>query len=219
MGYAPRTDPAEFLAVARLAAAAGAPTYTHVRELVEADPTTPDRRIQRRSRSPPPRPARRCTTATSTAPRGGTSTGCWNARRRAPPGSRVTVEAYPVRCGQHRDRRVLPRAGTLAAWGLPPVEHRRRRHRRAGRRRAAGCVNCAATTRATECIVEFLDESDPGDRAMLHASARLPGLDRRERRHAAGVAGRDPRHLPSGRCRRAARRTRAPRGRSRARCG
>ncbi len=41
MGYAPRSDPAEYLAVARLAAAAGAPTFTHVRELIEADPTTP----------------------------------------------------------------------------------------------------------------------------------------------------------------------------------
>ncbi|MDF7111671.1 hypothetical protein NLR26_25015, partial [Escherichia coli] len=41
LGYAPRLDPAEYLAVARLAAAANRPTYTHVRELVEADPTTP----------------------------------------------------------------------------------------------------------------------------------------------------------------------------------
>ena len=41
MGYAPRTDPEEYLAVARLAAEANAPTYTHVRELVESDPTTP----------------------------------------------------------------------------------------------------------------------------------------------------------------------------------
>src|SRR5687768_8760438 len=36
MGYAPRTDPAEYLAVAALAAEAGAPTFTHVRELIEA---------------------------------------------------------------------------------------------------------------------------------------------------------------------------------------
>ncbi|MEU5701597.1 amidohydrolase family protein [Streptomyces aurantiacus] len=40
-GYAPRSDPAEYLAVARLAGATGAPTFTHVRELVEADPSTP----------------------------------------------------------------------------------------------------------------------------------------------------------------------------------
>ncbi|MGH3447684.1 MAG: hypothetical protein ACRDQA_20025 [Nocardioidaceae bacterium] len=41
MGYAPQTDPGEFLAVARLAASANLPTYTHVRELVQADPQTP----------------------------------------------------------------------------------------------------------------------------------------------------------------------------------
>ncbi|HYJ68533.1 MAG TPA: amidohydrolase family protein [Nocardioidaceae bacterium] len=41
MGYAPRTEPAEFLALARLAATAGVPAYTHVRELAEVDPTTP----------------------------------------------------------------------------------------------------------------------------------------------------------------------------------
>ena len=41
MGYAPRSDPAEFLDVARLAARSGTATFTHVREIVEADPTTP----------------------------------------------------------------------------------------------------------------------------------------------------------------------------------
>jgi N-acyl-D-aspartate/D-glutamate deacylase len=41
MGYAPQTDPAEFLEVARVAARAGAPTFTHVRELSEINPATP----------------------------------------------------------------------------------------------------------------------------------------------------------------------------------
>jgi len=41
LGYAPDTEPAEFLALARLAKEAGAPTYTHVRELVEVNPDTP----------------------------------------------------------------------------------------------------------------------------------------------------------------------------------
>ena len=40
LGYAPRSDPAEFVRVAALAAEAGVPTYTHVREIVESDPTT-----------------------------------------------------------------------------------------------------------------------------------------------------------------------------------
>lgn len=38
LGYAPATDPDEYLSVARLAAAAGVPTFTHARPLIEQDP-------------------------------------------------------------------------------------------------------------------------------------------------------------------------------------
>lgn len=38
LGYAPATDPAEYVAVARLAATAGVPVFTHARPLVEQDP-------------------------------------------------------------------------------------------------------------------------------------------------------------------------------------
>jgi cytosine/adenosine deaminase-related metal-dependent hydrolase len=41
VGYAPGTDPAEYLAVAGLAARHGVPTYTHARDLVEMDPHVP----------------------------------------------------------------------------------------------------------------------------------------------------------------------------------
>jgi hypothetical protein len=41
VGYAPRSDVEEYLAVARTAAGAGTPTYTHARDLVEVDPQTP----------------------------------------------------------------------------------------------------------------------------------------------------------------------------------
>ncbi|WP_239154487.1 amidohydrolase family protein [Amycolatopsis sp. FDAARGOS 1241] len=40
-GYAPHLDPAEFVAVAELAAEAGRPVFTHARPLVEADPDVP----------------------------------------------------------------------------------------------------------------------------------------------------------------------------------
>ncbi|HTX00767.1 MAG TPA: amidohydrolase family protein, partial [Acidimicrobiales bacterium] len=40
-GYAPRVDPGEYLAIARLAAEVGCPTYTHARDLVEIDAETP----------------------------------------------------------------------------------------------------------------------------------------------------------------------------------
>lgn len=38
LGYAPQTDPEEYVALARLAAAAGVPVFTHARPLVEQDP-------------------------------------------------------------------------------------------------------------------------------------------------------------------------------------
>jgi len=38
LGYAPATDPAEYVALARLAASHGVPTFTHARPLVEQDP-------------------------------------------------------------------------------------------------------------------------------------------------------------------------------------
>jgi len=40
VGYAPGADPDEYLRVARLAAAAGVPTFTHARDLVEVVPAT-----------------------------------------------------------------------------------------------------------------------------------------------------------------------------------
>ncbi|WP_430333209.1 amidohydrolase family protein [Rhodococcus sp. ACT016] len=40
LGYAPNTDPREYLAVADLAARAGVSTFTHARALIDADPTT-----------------------------------------------------------------------------------------------------------------------------------------------------------------------------------
>jgi N-acyl-D-aspartate/D-glutamate deacylase len=39
LGYAPATDPAEYVQVARIAAGAGVPTFTHARPLVEQDPS------------------------------------------------------------------------------------------------------------------------------------------------------------------------------------
>ncbi len=40
MGYAPGVDPDEYLAIARLAADVGAPTFTHCRDLIEMSPET-----------------------------------------------------------------------------------------------------------------------------------------------------------------------------------
>ena len=98
LGYAPRTDPGEYLAVARLASAAGAPTFTHVRDLIEIDPSTPvDGSSEVAIAAAETGAAMHHCHVNSTSRR--TSTGCWRrSRRRAPPGhgspSRPTRTAW-----------------------------------------------------------------------------------------------------------------------------
>ena len=124
LGYAPRTDPAEFLAVARIAAKAGAPTFTHAREIVEADPTTPIDGTQELVRAAAETGAamHHCH-VNSTSRRHVDRVLALLASAQAE-GSPVTVEAYPVRRGRHRHQRVLPRAGTTVGVGTAAPEHR-----------------------------------------------------------------------------------------------
>ena len=84
LGYAPGTTPEEYVAVAALASAVGAATFTHARDLIEVTPGGPST-APRRSSAPPARPAPGCTTAISTAPPGGTPTG-YSGWSRAPRG-------------------------------------------------------------------------------------------------------------------------------------
>ncbi|MDQ0643437.1 hypothetical protein QFZ46_001597 [Microbacterium murale] len=130
-GYAPRTDPAEYRAVNELAARAGAPTFTHVREIVEADPSTPiDGTVEGRadghgirwSGSSLPRqqhvpPSHRSGSADH---RRCTSGRCDHHSR-----------GVSIWCGQYRDRCCLPRAGAIAGVGTLSEQHRDRRHGRA----------------------------------------------------------------------------------------
>ena len=146
MGYAPRSDPAEFLAVARLAAAAGAPPSPTC-----ASSSRPTRRRRstgpERSREPPRRraadaplprqqhlaPAHRPgAAACSTTP--------------APHGSRSRSRPTPTG-GQHRDRRVLPRARAAARVGPDAVQHRRWSAPASGSPTYAGSRSCASRPR------------------------------------------------------------------------
>jgi hypothetical protein len=173
MGYAPRTDPDEFLAVARLAAAAGAPTFTHVRELVEADPTTP---IDGSSEI-----------VTAAAETGAAMHHCHvnstsrrhvdrvlatleNARSA---GSRVTLETYPYGAGSTAIGAYFLEPDRLAVWGLRPssivVLGTGERVRDAARLHEIRRLDPGA-----ECLVEFFDETDKADRAMLDRALAFP---------------------------------------------
>jgi cytosine/adenosine deaminase-related metal-dependent hydrolase len=173
MGYAPRSDPAEFQAVARLAAGAGAPVYTHVRELVEADPQVPVDGVDE--------------VVIAAAESGATMHHCHvnstsrrhvdrvlatlDAARAA--GSRVSVEAYPYGAGSTAVGAYFLAPERLPAMGLRPssivlvgtgeriADERRLREVRDSDPGAA-------------CVFAFLDEDDAGDRALLHRSLAYP---------------------------------------------
>ena len=173
LGYAPRSDPAEFLAVARLAAAAGAPTYTHVRELVEADPTTPvDGSAEIALAAAETGAAMHHCHVNSTSRRHIDRVLATLERARAE-GSRVTVEAYPYGAGSTGIGAAFLAPERLGAWDIGPsnivLVETGERIADAGRLREVRAADPGA-----ECIVEFLDERDPADQELLRRSLAFP---------------------------------------------
>ncbi|RZT66450.1 dihydroorotase-like cyclic amidohydrolase [Microcella alkaliphila] len=172
-GYAPRTDPAEYRAVNELAARAGAPTFTHVREIVEADPTTPvDGTVE---------------AARVAMDFGGQVHHCHvnsTSRRHIDRvlqtiedaragGAAITVESYPYGAGSTGIGAAFLAPERLAIWGLTPssivlVATGERI------RDAAHLRHVRATDPGAACIVEFLDEHDPVDTALLEQSLAFP---------------------------------------------
>jgi N-acyl-D-aspartate/D-glutamate deacylase len=173
LGYAPASDPAEFLALARLAKQAEAPTYTHVRELVEVDPATPVDGSEE--------------IAIAAAETGaamhhchGNSTSIQHVdrvlaslARSQSAGSRVTVEAYPYGAGSTAVGAAFISPERLKMKGLDPT---RVILLETGERIAdeGRLLQVRAETPAAPCILEFLDEQDPADRALLHKTLAYP---------------------------------------------
>jgi cytosine/adenosine deaminase-related metal-dependent hydrolase len=173
MGYAPRSDPAEYLAVARLAAAAGAPTFTHVRELVEVDPTTPiDGSLEVAIAAAETGAAMHHCHVNSTSKRHVDRVLQTLTRARAD-GSRVTVEAYPYGMGSTSVGAFFLAPERLAAAGLTPssIVMLGSGERIADSRRLE---EVRATDPAATCFVEFLDERDESDRELLRRALAFP---------------------------------------------
>lgn len=173
MGYAPRTDPEEYLAVARLAAEAGVPTFTHVRELVEADPTTPYDGAEELVRAAAETGAAMHHCHVNSTSRRHVDRVLGTITRAREAGSRVTVEAYPYGAGSTGVGAFFLAPERLASWGLRPSSLVLLP---SGERIAdeARLREVRETAPGTPCIVEFLDESVPADRALLHAALAYP---------------------------------------------
>jgi N-acyl-D-aspartate/D-glutamate deacylase len=173
IGYAPQSDPKEFLAVAGLAAEASAPTFTHVRDLVESDPTTPIDGSAEVCRAAVETGAHmhHCHVNSTSRRHVDRVLGTIESTVRA--GSRVTVEAYPYGAGSTAIGAFFLAPERLDAWGLTPsnivlvpsgeriVDTARLREAR-------------AVTPGMSCIVEFLDENDPADMGLLERALSFP---------------------------------------------
>ncbi|HTX62243.1 MAG TPA: amidohydrolase family protein, partial [Acidimicrobiales bacterium] len=173
LGYAPRSDPAEIVALARLAAEAGVPTYTHVRELVEVDPETP---IDGSSEiavvaAETGAQMHHCHVNSTSRRHVDRVLGTLDAARKE--GSRVTVEAYPYGSGSTGIGAFFLDPERLSRWGLTPdrivLLPSGERIADAGRLRQV-----RAQSPAMACIVEFLDEHDQADAALLQQSLLFP---------------------------------------------
>jgi hypothetical protein len=171
LGYAPRTEPIELLAAAKLARAAGAPTFVHVRELVEADPGTPvDGSMEVVMVAAETGAAMHHCHVNSTSRRHIDRVLATLADGQRE-GSRITVEAYPYGSGSTAIGAVFLAPDRLGAWGLSPsdlvlVE--------TGERIAdsARLRDLRERDPGAACIVEFLDEGSPDDQRLLeHALA------------------------------------------------
>jgi imidazolonepropionase-like amidohydrolase len=174
MGYAPRSEPAEYLHVARLAAEAGVATFTHVREIVEADPTTPvDGSSEVVIAAAETGAHMHHCHVNSTSRRHVDRVLATLARAQAE-GARVTVEAYPYGAGSTGIGAFFLAPERLPAWGLTPSSLVLLP---SGERIAdeARLRQVREEAPGTACIVEFLDEGDPADAAMLRRALELPG--------------------------------------------
>ncbi len=173
MGYAPYTDPAEFLAVAKLAAGAGAPTYTHVRELVEADPNTPIDGSEELVRAAGETGAAMHHCHVNSTSRRHLDRVLRTLQRSQSLGSRVTVEAYPYGAGSTGIGAFFLAPDRLAAAGMRPSNLVLLG---TGERIAdeARLIEVRQSDPGAACIVEFLDEQVPADAAILHSALAFP---------------------------------------------
>jgi N-acyl-D-aspartate/D-glutamate deacylase len=173
LGYAPQSDPAEFLAVARLAAEAGVATYTHVRELVEADPATPIDGSAEIGMAAAETGAHMHHCHVNSTSRRHIDRVLRTLDHARAEGSRVTVEAYPYGSGSTAVGAFFLDPDRLAAWDLTPD---RIVLLPSGERIAdeARLRQVRADTPGMACVVEILDETNPADLARLQQSLLFP---------------------------------------------
>ena len=173
-GYAPGADPAEYLRVAALAARAGAPTFTHSRDLAEFTPGTLADGAEEIVRAAGETGAHMhyCHVNSTTLRHADRVLSLVERAQRA--GSRVSTEAYPYGAGMTGigaaflaperlgERGLLPSDLTYAPTGERVADAARLRELR-------------ATDPAGLAIIRHLNDDDPADRELLLRYLLFPG--------------------------------------------
>lgn len=171
VGYAPRSDPREYLAVARLAAEAGVPTFTHARELAEDDPRTPVDGAEEIVRAAEQTGARMHLCHANSTSRRHLPRVLAALDRGVAAGLPLSTEAYPYGSGCTAVGAAFLAPERLEAWGLAPsaIVMAGDGERVAG---AARLRELRAERPGALCFVEFFDEDDGSDRALLLSALR-----------------------------------------------
>jgi cytosine/adenosine deaminase-related metal-dependent hydrolase len=173
-GYAPATDPSEYLQVAALAAEAGVPTYTHSRDLIEMAPDTLIDGAEEIVRAAAETGAHMHYCHVNSTSQRHVDRVLDLVGRAQTAGSLVSTEAYPYGSGMTGigaaflaperlgERGLSPSSLTYAPTGERVASEGRLRELR-------------RTDPGGLAIIRLLDEDDPGDRALLMRSLLFPG--------------------------------------------
>ena len=174
LGYAPGTAPEEYVRVAALAAAGGAPTFTHARDLVEFTPDGPVDGAEEIVRAAGETGAHMhyCHVNSTTLRHADRVLGLVERAQRA--GAQVSTEAYPYGAGMTGIGAAFLAPDRLAARGLTPASII---YAPTGEEvsTAARLSELRAVDPGGLAIIRQLDDDDPDDRAVLHRYLTFPG--------------------------------------------
>jgi N-acyl-D-aspartate/D-glutamate deacylase len=174
VGYAPGTEPDEYLRVAALAAQAGVPTFTHVRDMIEMVPGAAIDGAEEIVRAAAETGARMHYCHLNSTSQRYVDRVLGLVGRAQQAGAQVTTEAYPYGSGMTGigaaflaperlgERGLTPQSLTYAPTGEQVASVERLRELR-------------ATDPGGLVIIRLLDEDDPADRQLLTRSLTFPG--------------------------------------------
>jgi N-acyl-D-aspartate/D-glutamate deacylase len=174
IGYAPGTDPAEYLQIAGLAAEAGVPTFTHARDLIEMVPGAVIDGAEEIVRAAGETGAQMHYCHVNSTSQRHVDRVLRLVGRAQAAGGRVSTEAYPYGSGMTGIGAAFLAPERLGERGLTPSSLT---YAPTGERVAseARLRELRKTDPGGLAIIELLNEDDPADRRLLLRSLTFPG--------------------------------------------